>query len=95
MENVYRNNFVKRTVQLMFAPKKIRKRPPEQWIKMPTDRRVIQHLAAMREIVFEETKLRKSRHGTSFFMSFLSHSSLRKLLVQALFCRRKVKHTME
>ncbi|MBX9118672.1 MAG: hypothetical protein ACLTXM_20580 [Enterococcus sp.] len=38
MENVYRNNFVKRTVQLMFAPKKIRKRPPEQWIKMPTSR---------------------------------------------------------
>lgn len=38
MENVYRNNFVKRTIQLMFAPKKIRKRPPEQWIKMPTDR---------------------------------------------------------
>ncbi|MBM9832880.1 hypothetical protein IAG15_17200, partial [Enterococcus faecalis] len=57
--------------------------------------RVIQHLAAMREIVFKETKLRKSRLGTSFFMSFLSHSSLRKLLVQALFYSRKVKNTME
>lgn len=40
--------------------------------------RVIQHLAAMREIVFEERKLRKSRHGTSFFMPFSPHSSLRK-----------------
>ena len=33
---------------------------------------MIQHLAAMREIVFEETKLRKSRHGTSFFCHFIT-----------------------
>jgi hypothetical protein len=57
--------------------------------------RVIQHLAAMREIVFKETKLRKSRHGTSFFYAIFTAFFIEKTLAQALFYRRKVKNTME